>query len=163
MTQEPTPESAASERPFKSYGKQGEWTLLAPLKPGAAEKLRANLDAISAEAEPRVGLVGTLHSVRVAILDNDTRFLFATVYDGPWDQYIDDFAANPVLKPALDQLWGNLEGYPGLESPDVKDYFIKYQVPIGYFWTAYPDSTVDRIQKGERVLAGIEQVLDAAG
>ena len=65
--------------------------------------------------------------------------------------------------PFLDELWVNLEGYPGLKSPDVKDYLVKYQVPIGFFWTAYPDSTVDRIQRGERVLAGFEQVLDAAG
>ena len=60
-------------------------------------------------------------------------------------------------------LWENLEGYPGLKSPDVKDYLVKYQVPIGFFWTAYPDSTVKRIQRGERVLAGVEQMLDAAG
>ena len=89
--------------------------------------------------------------------------LFATVYDGIWDQYIDDFAASPVMKPLLDALWGNLEDFPGMDSPDVKDYLVKYQVPVDFFWTAYPDSTVDRIQRGERVLAGIEQVLDAAG
>ena len=50
--------------------------------------------------------------------------------------------------PFLDELWVTLEGYPGLQSPDVKDYLVKYQIPIGFFWTAYPDSTVDRIQKG---------------
>ena len=33
MSQESTPESAASARPFKYYGKQGEFTLLAPFKP----------------------------------------------------------------------------------------------------------------------------------
>ena len=159
MAQESTPESAGSERPFKYHGKQGEWTLLAPLKPGRAEQMRATAD----EIKDRPGLVGILHNVRVALIDNDTRFLFATVYDGDWDQYINDFAAHPVLKPALDALWGNLEGYPGLDSPDVKDYFVKYQAQVEYFWTAYPDSTVDRIQRGERVLAGVEQVLDAAG
>ena len=88
--------------------------------------------------------------------------LFATVYDGPWDQYIDDFAAG-VDALLLDELWFTLEGYPGLQSPDVKEYLVKYQVPVDFFWTAYPDSTVDRIQRGERVLAGVEQVLDAAG
>ena len=40
MTQESTPESADSARPFKYHGKQGEFTLLAPLKPGGAEKAR---------------------------------------------------------------------------------------------------------------------------
>ena len=40
MTQESTPESAGSARPFKYHGKQGEFTLLAPFKPGGAEKAR---------------------------------------------------------------------------------------------------------------------------
>ncbi len=60
-------------------------------------------------------------------------------------------------------MWGNLEGFPGMDSPDVKDYLVKYQVPMDYWWTAYPDSTVNRIKRAERVLAGVEQVLDAAG
>jgi hypothetical protein len=144
---------------FRAHGKQGEFTLLAPLKPGGAEKAREIGRIASEGAAP--GKIGTLHNVRIAILDNDTRLLFATVYDGPWDQYIDDFAAGSM--PFLDALWFNLEGYPGLQSPDVKEYLAKYQVEEAFFWTAYPDSTVDRIQRGERVLAGVEQVLDAAG
>ena len=160
MTQESTPESAGSERPFKYHGKQGEFTLIAPFKPGGAERARALVDQAPAQGD---ALIGTLHNIRVAAIDNDTRMLFATVYDGTWDQYIDDFAASPEMKAILEGLWGNLEGFPGMKSPDVKDYFVKYQVPVDFFWTAYPDSTVDRIQRGERVLAGIEQVLDAAG
>jgi hypothetical protein len=159
MSQESTPESAGSARPFRYYGKQGEFTLLAPFKPGGAAKAREIARIASEGAAP--GKIGTLHNVRIAILDNDTRMLFASVYDGNWDDYIDDFAAGSM--PFLDQLWFTLDGYPGLQSSDVKDYLVKYQVPIGFFWTAYPDSTVDRIQRGERVLAGLEQVLDAAG
>ena len=50
--------------------------------------------------------------------------LFAAIYDGTWDQYIDDFAAGVAAGSLqfLDVLWENLEGYPGLKSPDVKDY-----------------------------------------
>ncbi len=36
--------------------------------------------------------VGTLHDIRIALVDNDTRLLFVAMYDGDWDQYIDDFA-----------------------------------------------------------------------
>ncbi len=161
MSQESTPESAGSARPFKYNGKQGEFTLLAPFKPGGAERARA----LVTQAPTQTGgpLIPTLHNIRVAAIDNDTRMLFATVYDGTWDDYIDDFAASPEMNAILEALWGTLEGYPGLQSPDVKDYLIKYQVPVDYFWTAFPDSTADRLKKGERVLAGLEQVLDAAG
>ncbi len=158
MAQGSTPESPGSARPFKYSGKQGEFTLIAPFKPGGADRARALVD--------RGGLgplIGTLHNIRIGALDNDTRMLFATVYDNTWDQYIDDFVANPQLHAVLDEMWGNLEGFPGMDSPDVKDYLVKYQVPIDYWWTAYPDSTVNRIKRAERVLAGVEQVLDAAG
>ena len=36
--------------------------------------------------------VGTVHDMRFVFLDNDTKLLFATAYDGDWDAYIDDFA-----------------------------------------------------------------------
>ena len=92
MAQGSTPESAGSARPFKYHGKQGECTLLAPFKPGGAEKARAMA------RQRRAGhrwVIGTLHNIRMAVIDNDTRMLFATIYDGTWDQYIDDFAAKP--------------------------------------------------------------------
>jgi hypothetical protein len=37
--------------------------------------------------------VGTVHDMRFVLMDNDTKMLFATAYDGDWDPYIDDFAA----------------------------------------------------------------------
>ncbi len=33
-----------------------------------------------------------VHDMRFVFLDNDTKMLFATAYDGEWDAYIDDFA-----------------------------------------------------------------------
>lgn len=168
MSQESTPESAGSARPFKYCGNQGEFTLVAPLKPGRAEKTweiartaQERFDVVS----KGIHSIGTLHDVRITLIDNDSRMLFAAIYDGTWDQYIDDFAAGVVSGNLafLDVLWENLEGYPGLQSPDVKDYLVKYQVPIGFFWTAQPDSTIKRSLRAERALAGIEQVLDAAG
>ena len=141
MAQESTPESAGSARPFKYNGNQGEFTLVAPLKPGRAEKAWqiareavGNFNEVSAamKASARCTTFG------LPILDNDSRMLFAAIYDGTWDQYIDDFAAGVAAGSLqfLDVLWENLEGYPGLKSPDVKDYLVKYQVPIGFFWTA---------------------------
>jgi hypothetical protein len=152
------PYTLKSEEPHKYCGKQGEFTLLAPLKPGGADKARELAKYATVD---HLGRIGTLHEVRIAFLDDDTRMLFATTYDGSWDEYINDFAMDaPEL---LDKLWSNLEGYPGLASPDVKDYLVKYQAPVAFFWTASPDSTVTRVHKAERVLSSFEQMLDAAG
>ena len=168
MEQQTTPQTSGSARPFKYYGKQGELTLIAPLKPGGAERFREILRrSTDTTRQPPRGdlaeLIGTLHEIRVTLIDNDTRMLFATVYDGTWDQYINDFVANPGTFAALEELWQTLEGFPGMQSPEVKDYLVKYQVPVAYFWTAYPDSTVNRIKKGEQVLSGFEKILDSAG
>ena len=37
-----------------------------------------------------VDKVGTVHDMRFVFLDNDTKLLFCTAYDGDWDPYIDD-------------------------------------------------------------------------
>ena len=96
MSQESTPESAGSARPFKYCGNQGEFTLLAPVKPGRAEKaweIARTAEERFNEVSKGIHSVGTLHDVRITLIDNDTRMLFAAVYDGDWDTYINDFAA----------------------------------------------------------------------
>jgi hypothetical protein len=164
MAQEATPETTGSARPTKYHGKQGEWTVLAPLKPGGADQLRELIRGERDTAGQRQAIaIGTLHDMRVAIVDNDSRMLFATVFDGAWDQYIDDFAADPETNAALERLFQTCEGFPGMDSPDVKDYFVKHQLDVLYFWTAYPEATVNQLKKGQQVLAGFEQMLDAAG
>ena len=101
MAQEATPETTGSARPTRYHGKQGEWTVLSPLKPGGADQLRELVSGERDTAGQRQAIaIGTLHDMRVAILDNDSRMLFATVFDGAWDQYIDDFAADPETNAA---------------------------------------------------------------
>ena len=64
-------------------------------------------------------MVGTLHDMRFVFLDNDTKLLFATAYDGDWDAYIDDFVTK--IPNSMDLLFCNLEGWPGIHSPSAKD------------------------------------------
>ena len=63
-----TPESAGSAQPFKYHGKQVEFTLLAPLKPGGAEKARLipqeSPETYRISARLRIG---TLHNLRVVL------------------------------------------------------------------------------------------------
>ena len=111
MAQGSTPESAGSARPFKYYGNQGEFTLLAPLKPGRAEKAREiarGAEEKFTEISDAIYSIGTLHDIRIALFDNDTRLLFVTKYDGDWDQYIDDFGAGVAAGKLrfLDELLG---------------------------------------------------------
>ena len=53
--------------------------------------------------------------MRFVFLDNDTKMLFATAYDGDWDPYIDDFATK--IPDDMDIIFSAFEGWPGIRSP----------------------------------------------
>jgi hypothetical protein len=79
----------------------------------------------------------------------DTRLLFATSFDGPWDSYMEDFASKPLQ--LFDSIFRHVEGYEGL--PDltaVKDFILSAQVTAGAYARNYP-GTVKEIRKAQRV------------
>ena len=159
MTQPTTPEPTAQKRPGLVDGQAHEFTGIFPLKPGGAEMVR---EAVKYRDEHRGArtLVDTIHDVRTVLIDNDTRMLFCTTFDGDWDASIDDFVSKTPDQ--LDALFGAAEGYPGVHDPNVKDWAAKYQVTALEFNSAYPNATVTRIYKALRVLKAWEELLDAS-
>src|SRR5262249_5490220 len=85
-------ETLSAGRTGRRRGKVSELTIIFPLAPGGAERLKAVLDAGGNVNTP--DKVGSVHDMRYVFLDNDTRILFATTYDGEWDPYVDDFATH---------------------------------------------------------------------
>jgi len=137
-------------------GKVSEFTMLIPLAKGGAKRFKEILAAgINVQAPDRVG---TVHDMRFVFLDNDTRVLFATTYDGEWSPYIDDFATH--IPDELDVMFCNCEGWPGVRSPAVKDYIAKYQHTASAWYVASPNVTVKDQWKLEKVGAAAEAFLD---
>src|SRR5262249_52140401 len=96
-------------------GKVSELTLIVPLAPGGAKRLRTFLHFVGGNLSSGASKVGPLHNMRFVFFDNDTRMLFATAYDGDWDAYIDDFVTKiPDYLDIIDSAW---EGWPGIRSP----------------------------------------------
>ena len=63
----------------------------------------------------------------------------------------------------LDALFAEADGLPGHpQTPTIKDYIIKYQITADEFYSAYPNTTVKQIRKGQRVLQAWEELLDAS-
>lgn len=120
-------------------GEVSELTAIMPLKPDGAEKLRKFFNLVGGNLSG-AGQVGTLHNMRFVFLDDDTKLLFATAFDGEWDPYIDDFATK--IPEFMDYLFGNVEGWPGIHSPEVKDFIVKYQLPAEAWYVAHPNLTV---------------------
>ena len=71
--------------------------------------------AVAGRELPGGGRGGTVHDMRFVFLDNDTKLLFATAYDGDFDPYIE--TSRRRFPNALDLWLSNFEGYPGMRSP----------------------------------------------
>ncbi len=141
-------------------GKVSELTVIAPFAPGGARRLRTVLQFLNGNFSAGKK-VGTLHDMRFVFLDNDTRFLFATAFDGEWDPYIDDFATK--IPDEMDIIFSAFEGWPGIHSPEVKDWIVKHQIPAEGWFVAHPDLTVAASGRLKRVGKAVEEFLDKVG
>ena len=142
-------------------GKVSELTAIIPLEPGGARRLRAFLRLLGGNLKRGGDLVGTLHEMRFVFLDNDTKLLFATSYDGEWDAYIDDFVAKiPDYLDIIDSAW---EGWPGIRSPGAKDYLAKHQIAAEGWYVAHPDLTVAETARLKRIGKAVDEFLDKVG
>ena len=100
-------------------GQVSELTVIAPLKEGGGARLRTIFAGLGGRFAA-TDKVGTVHDMRFVFLDNDTKLLFASTFDGDWDSYINDFAT--LIPDALDVVFKEVEGWPGTRSPQVKDF-----------------------------------------
>jgi len=141
-------------------GTISELTVIAPFAPGGAQRLRAILRLLHGNFSAGTK-VGTLHNMRFVFLDNDTKFLFATAYDGQWDPYIEDFATK--IPDEMDIIFSAFEGWPGIRSPKVKDWIVEHQIPAEGWFVAYPDLTVAETGRVKRVAKAVEEFLDKVG
>ena len=138
-------------------GKVSELTLITPFAPGGAQRLRAMLRFLNGNFSGGAK-VGTLHNMRFVFLDNDTKLLFATAYDGQWDPYIEDFATK--IPDEMDIIFSAAEGWPGIRSPKVKDWIVEHQIPAEGWYVAHPDLTVAETTRVKRAGKALEEFLD---
>ena len=138
-------------------GKVSELLFITPFAPGGAERLRALLQLRDGSFDD-TDRVGTVHDMRFVFLDNDTKLLFATAYDGDWDPYIDDFATK--ITDQMDVIFTACEGWPGIRSPKVKDWIANHQIPAEGWYVAHPDLTVRDIHRLKRIGKAVDEFLD---
>jgi hypothetical protein len=141
-------------------GKVSELTVIAPFAPGGAARLRALLQLRNGNFDD-TDRVGTVHNMRFVFLDNDTKLMLATAYDGDWDVYIEDFQAK--IPNEMDVLFSAWEGWPGIYSPKIKDWIAEHQIPAQGWYVAHPDLTVRDVQRVKHVGKAAEEFLDEVG
>ncbi|MGH9969165.1 MAG: hypothetical protein ACREBG_15380 [Pyrinomonadaceae bacterium] len=154
---EPRPPMESAGRVGSRQGKVSELTVIAPFAPGGAQRLRALMRLLNGSFDA-ADKVGTVQNIRFVFLDNDTKLLFATAYEGDWDPYIDDFATK--IPDDLDVAFCNLEGWPGIHSPSVKDYIVKHQLTAEGWYVATPDLAIAEARRLQRVGKAVDEFLD---
>jgi hypothetical protein len=156
---------AGKPRQGTRVGSTSEFSLFFRVRPGHENDIREAVRALQNSSGYRPGdydmPIATIHEARFVLFDHDTRLLFATSFDGPWDAYMEDFAAKPLQ--LFDSIFRHVEGYEGL--PDltaVKNFVLSAQVTAGGYARNYP-GTVKEIRKALRVNDAFQQVLDDPG
>jgi hypothetical protein len=152
----------APTRPGIQVGPTSEFSLFFRVKPGHGAAAREALRALQDSPGYRPGdyevPIATIHEARFVLFDGDTRLLFATSFDGPWDAYMEDFASKPLR--LFDAIFRQVEGYEGL--PDlaaVKAFILSAQVSAAAYARNY-GGTVEENRKAQRVNAAFQRVLD---
>jgi hypothetical protein len=146
-----------------------ELTAVFHVKPGRAEQLRAAVqrfgEAIN-NSDPKARQKAGLRELRLALFDNDQRFLWCTSFETDWDPYIDDtltFAGIGMFVGFLQHLveYPFPDGSPVTASnADLKALLQTYQAPATWFFDVFGSKTMPEIVKAVRVEQAFEQVLD---
>jgi hypothetical protein len=121
-----------------------ELTLITDIIHGRAQALKDFLNVIIKNPGTTIGRINTIHYARWVLIDNDTRLLFCSNFDGTLMDYLKDFALQ--IPQGLDGIWGNCVGYVSSTNfPGFVKWVQQYQVPVACYYAAYPAATVPEV------------------
>lgn len=123
------------------------FTMVSQVKPGfeAMARLKFTMDfgnfIVNTFRIDPISEMTTVHYARFALYDTD-KLIFASIYDGDWLQYVQDFSVR--IPGQMDKVWGNCVGWPAAGAKDT-DALLAYlescRVPTDVFYSAYMDVT----------------------
>ena len=61
----------------------------------------------------------------------------------------------------MDLLFANVEGWPGIDSPQVKDFIASHQIDAAGWFVANPQVTVVDVRRLQRMEQALQTFLDA--
>ncbi|MGH3887902.1 MAG: hypothetical protein ACRDSZ_15285 [Pseudonocardiaceae bacterium] len=142
-------------------------TALTPIIPGRRAQLQQVLamvrERIASGGPSPLEVIGTVHFARWVVLPDDQdggQLLFTSNFDGPWDDYIEDFAAQAAE--SFDAIYSNCVGWPERGSRDVdafKAYVRAHETPTDVYYRAYPMATVRQVKAALKLKDALNNVL----
>src|SRR5438094_123375 len=138
-----------------------EFSLFFHVTPGHGDALRQALRSLQDHPGYRPGdynmAIATIHEARFVLFDDDTRLLFATSFDGPWDAYMEDFFTSGPTLQLFDVIFRHVEGYDGLPNLAALKKFITGAQETAAAYARNYGGTVKEIRKAQRVDRAFQQ------
>ncbi len=166
----PDPVALQELQDMEDFDVSNQYTALGPVKPGRFRRGLVTLLLVLIDYACRhvftrghLARVQTIHFARWAFLDDKSRVVFTSHYDGSHQGYMDDFI-NKVAW-GLNLVFGNGIGWPrtdwlilgGARHEQPFKYFQRrHQIPTQVWYKAYPGLTLANLQRNQRIRAGLE-------
>jgi hypothetical protein len=140
------------------------FTIIAKVKPGRAEKIRAYAAGVEKLIQESPDALGPLrlHYLRWVLFDNDTCFMYIGIFDTDFDKYVDD-AVTLFKQSGIVTVFEQLEGFPSdwRESPAAFAKFAReHQAPSFMEYAEYPDATGVEVVKALKIKHALSDMLD---
>ena len=140
------------------------FTIVAKVKPGRAEALRAYGQTIekAIDANPSYLAPLKLHYLRWVLFDDDTRFMYQGIFDTDFDKYTED-AIVLFQQAGLNTAFENLEGFPAdwKTNPAAFIKFVRdHQCNSFLEYGEYPYFSADEIKKALKIKAALADMLE---
>jgi hypothetical protein len=153
---------------------QNHMASLCYVKPGTFRQRTLKVVLRAANLVARVSTNGsltgldTLHFAHWSLIDDDTRLLFLTNYDGSWENYLDDFIDKVAI--GLTAIWSNTRNFPrtaflvtggARDERNFKAIARTTQANSSVWYSAYSALTVTGIERNTAVCEGLAQPASA--
>jgi hypothetical protein len=111
-----------------------------------------------------LGSMRTVHFAHWAFLNNGSRLLFFSNFDHSWGSYLDDFIEK--AHGGLTLAWGCGVGFPptrflvydgASHGRQFKAWALASRAVSRFWYSAYPDLTVDQVERNNRIANGLRQ------
>jgi hypothetical protein len=124
--------------------------------------LHLYLRAVPSSRAGYLGSMRTVHFAHWAFLNNSSRLIFLSNFDHSWDSYLDDFIEKAHA--GLTLAWSCGVGFPttklllkdgAKQGRQFKAWALASRTVSRFWFSAYPDLTVDQIERNHRIANGL--------
>lgn len=146
--------------PGLRYGKRAEVTAVAPIIPGTIDLFQERIAQFQAESRYYEGRIGTVHELRIVLINDNTQALVTVTYDGDFKPYLEDILreGGPWFDALFQGVW---EGYGKSSEPETRALILDSLVTASMFYVNHYDLSVKDVARLKRQSAALTELLDS--